>query len=347
MPAKQSKAWTLTVFNDAEIDDFIEMCKEANVDTYSYQEELCPDTGKIHLQAFVYYAKKIAFGIVKKRFKTAHITAANNPSAAFDYCQKEDTRRPGGRRLAGANPWNSGKGGGGWRMYKEYAKIHTWRECLDMWPELRIHQSTMQDIWNDMHVRELMDTKYLKIFVGPSGTGKSTTAKELLGTDYYHHTGTKWWTGYKGQTKILIDDLNPKEFTRAFLLNMMDNPEGFVGEVKGGSIDIRWDSLIITTQYEISDWFGKKGDLDKEYAFYRRAAVWNFSMSESPMEVASSHAPSNTKAQGMAVQSNINFFFGKLDEMEYSKPMLEDEKSNKLNEAIKRMKRKYDDTPPL
>ena len=44
-------------------------------------------------------------------------------------------------------------------------------------------------------------------YYGPTGTGKSYTAREECGPGaYYKMGGNKWWCGYQGQEHVVIDD---------------------------------------------------------------------------------------------------------------------------------------------
>lgn len=140
----------------------------------------------------------------------------------------------------------------------------------------------------------------IRIFVGPTGSGKSTVARSLLAAEegkYYVAPGGKWFDGYKGESRILLDDLNPGVFTRHFLLNMMEN-QRFQVEVKGGFVEVRWDQLIITSQYGIEKWFKEhKDNQDLCGAFYRRAEVLQFSYEKAPEKI--SQPASNTKPVGL------------------------------------------------
>ncbi len=307
-PQRQGKSWLLTIFNAKEQDAYLKICEEdINVETFSFQDEVCPETGKEHLQAFLFFKRKVDFRNLKAKLATAHIKQAPEPRGAFEYCNKPKTRKPGGRFGHGDCPWKSGPiGTRGWRSYQEYSRDHSWIECTEFWPELRVHETVMRKIWDRYHASSLAKPQ-IEIYIGPSGVGKSTIAKAKLGVDHYHHTGTHWWMGYHGQTKVLIDDLNPGQFTRAFLLNLMDNPEGIIGEVKGGEVNIRWDHLIITTQYPIEEWFtGKKSsDADKSFAFYRRAQVMIF-CEDGPQAQAAD--PNNTKGLLGRVERNLEYF---------------------------------------
>lgn len=54
--------------------------------------EICPTTGKKHIQLYIYWANARTFSAVKKEFPNAHIEARSQnstPEQAADYCKKE------------------------------------------------------------------------------------------------------------------------------------------------------------------------------------------------------------------------------------------------------------------
>jgi len=75
-----------------------------------WQEEVCPDTGRIHWQGYVEFFRSQRMAAVKKIFgDTVHVEPRRGTAQeADDYCSKDDTRLPGatvtrlGVRSAGA-----------------------------------------------------------------------------------------------------------------------------------------------------------------------------------------------------------------------------------------------------
>jgi len=308
----QGKHWCLTIFKDEEIDEFIKWTGEDEVNFYNYQEEQCPDTGKTHLQAYIGFKSNKRFKAIKGRVATAHLELARNAVNAWEYCSKPETAT-GGKQGRGPKPVKSdGKGTSKWATFQEFAVDHEWEECLSTWPELRVNEAVMRRIYDDVHPREQLAEPRIYILFGPSGTGKSSTAITLFkGRKYYRHTGTQWFDGYAGQTAVLLDDFHPGQMTRSFLLNLMDSPNGFMGQVKGGWVKVSWDTLIITTQYPIKDWYkGHDEESDLAFAFYRRAEVWQYKSIGNPEKLGLGQVPGNTKAA--LVQNNIAFMLEKM-----------------------------------
>lgn len=89
--------------------------------------------------------------------------------------------------------------------------------------------------------------------VGPSGSGKSHLAREILehecGADYFIKSPcNKWFDGYDGQTGALFDDFRGSWLKYSMLLNVAD-PAGYPVrcEVKGGTVLWRPTLLVITS----------------------------------------------------------------------------------------------------
>lgn len=61
------------------------------------QLELCPETGREHLQAYVELSKTSRYSIVRKIFDdpTIHVEVVHKDNGASSYCLKEETRVEG------------------------------------------------------------------------------------------------------------------------------------------------------------------------------------------------------------------------------------------------------------
>lgn len=312
----QGKHWCLTIFKEDEQQDFIKWTQEDEVNYFNYQEEECPETKKRHLQCYIGFKSNKRFNAIKSRLRSSHIELAKSAVNAWEYCSKPETAT-GARQGRGPKPIKSdGKGSGKWNLFQDFARDNSWEECLAKWPELRTHESVMRRIYDDVHPRQQLGEPRIFILYGPSGTGKSSTALALFkGEQYYRHTGTQWFDGYAGETKVLLDDFHPGQMTRSFLLNLMDSPQGFMGQVKGGWVKVAWDTLIITTQYPIEEWYkGHDKESDLAFAFFRRAEVWKYKNGGSPEKLGLGQVPGNTRAA--LVENNIKFMLEKMKRKE-------------------------------
>lgn len=89
----------------------------------------------------------------------------------------------------------------------------------------------------------------IKWYYGISGTGKTRTAVEESGGDFYITTDTlKWWDGYVGQRVIILDDLRPTSIEFNVLLRLLDRYPVRL-QVKGASFYMAQstDTIIITS----------------------------------------------------------------------------------------------------
>ena len=68
---------------------------------YVVQEEVCPKTGADHLQGVLYFTQAKTFSAVQKYLPGAHLEKVKRPFAAFNYCQKQKSRKPGGKQWIG------------------------------------------------------------------------------------------------------------------------------------------------------------------------------------------------------------------------------------------------------
>ncbi len=62
---------------------------------YIFQEEICPDTGREHLQGVVRFKKKTRLKTINKLFPNTHWETCKNRKKSIEYCSKENSRKPG------------------------------------------------------------------------------------------------------------------------------------------------------------------------------------------------------------------------------------------------------------
>lgn len=84
---------------------------------------------------------------------------------------------------------------------------------------------------------------------GPPGTGKSTKARADYGDIYLKDSTNKWWDGYVGQRAVLLDDLD--DHRMGHWIKIWADKFYHYGEVKGGTVALSYDTLIVTCNYSI------------------------------------------------------------------------------------------------
>lgn len=103
------------------------------------------------------------------------------------------------------------------------------------------------------HVTVLRDRPrgILEVFwiYGKAGTGKSKMAYEWDEYPPYIKDSSKWWDGYNGEERVIIDDLDASKYNYRDLLRLLDKWYPYSGEVKGGYIKIAATMIFITCEH--------------------------------------------------------------------------------------------------
>lgn len=86
--------WCFTSFDitDIWVDQF--RCSDV-LDKYVMQYEVCPETGREHLQGVCRFKTKKRLSAIKKIFPKCHWEKCKNIKKSIAYCSKEDTRKEG------------------------------------------------------------------------------------------------------------------------------------------------------------------------------------------------------------------------------------------------------------
>jgi hypothetical protein len=93
-----------------------------------------------------------------------------------------------------------------------------------------------------------------KVFWGPTGSGKSRRAFQEAGElCYVKCSRTKWWTGYKSEEDVVIDEFRGN-ISIDYLLRWFDRYPVSV-ETKGSSRPLMAVRFFITSNLHPRDWF--------------------------------------------------------------------------------------------
>lgn len=102
--------------------------------------------------------------------------------------------------------------------------------------------------------------RVVKVFYGPTGTGKSRRAFEEAGPDCFpKDPRSKFWYGYQGQSNVVIDEFRGG-IDVSHILRWFDRYPVMV-EIKGSSRVLCAESIWITSNLHPEQWYP---ELDRE-----------------------------------------------------------------------------------
>jgi len=91
-------------------------------------------------------------------------------------------------------------------------------------------------------------------YVGPTGTGKSHTARERYPV-FYDKLCNKWWDGYQGQKTVIIDNFDTNHVCLAHHLKRWADRYSFPAEHRGTTVQIRPVRIVVTSNDSIESLF--------------------------------------------------------------------------------------------
>lgn len=104
--------------------------------------------------------------------------------------------------------------------------------------------------------------------VGSPGTGKSWFANRYDVYSSYNKPPSKWFCGYTNQKVIIVDDIDKSNAaTLGYYLKIWGDRYSILSEVKGGSVYLRHETVIVTSNYRINTLYD---DDDLRQAIHRR-----------------------------------------------------------------------------
>ena len=248
-----------------------------------YQQEICPNTQRLHYQGYMEFNCQLALSTIKdKVFKdqTVHVEARRGTQdQAVDYCID------GGKRAPGTEPthWGTKHEQGTRRGFSMVVRAIDSGASLDQvsrdHPDVVAHamQWTRQ-LFVHASARAIPHWRSVAVYVlwGTPGSGKTRRVYHANDPSDVYHRGEPgqfnklWWCGYEQQRVLLIDDFyGSGTIGWNETLNILDGHRLRL-EIKGGHTWAAWETVYITSNVHPSDWYKSETNEEKRMALYRR-----------------------------------------------------------------------------
>lgn len=265
-------AYCFTHFNYT--DEIEKALQDFGADYGIYKPEACPTTGKPHLQGYLYWRNKKRGNVILDAFPGGEWRVCYGSTAKnFVYCSKKETAigpvvewgvKPMDQTSKGIAGGNAVKEK--WRAVMALAKTGDFAAIEEEYPEIIFHykkkvvdhyQDAMNDSVPDEHDGDMPGVW----IVGGAGCGKSNTARrmarEVYGCSkpYIKPCNNIWWTNYRFQDTVILDDLDPTCATLTHEFKTWIDRYATLVRIHHGLLNINPKNFIITSQYEIAECF--------------------------------------------------------------------------------------------
>lgn len=250
----KSRKYCFTVNNptDKDLEDIKRLAETASYTIVGLEKG---KEGTTHYQGFVYTANQIHFTAIKKKLPRAHIEVCKGTiNQNINYCKKE-----GNVILEMGEAPSQGK-----RSDLDEARdiLKRTNKMRDVVKEVSSYQAVKcAEVYLKYHEEPRKWKPEVRWYHGSTGSGKTRTAREWLGSDCYTALDTiKWWEGYDAHENVLIDDFR-KDFCKFHqLLKLLDRYEYKI-ETKGGSRQFVAKRIAITSPYPPDEQYENREDV--------------------------------------------------------------------------------------
>lgn len=276
----EARHWIVVINNPTELDRAQVLTLREHLDYSIFAEEI-GEGGTPHLQGYICFKKKKKFTVVKKMLPRANLQVKNGTVAqAIAYCKKGTQPKEEWSQLKEAGP-NYGKDAEyvEWGEVPEEQTAKGHKESLARYQDtvtkakedrldeisadhLLKYYKTIKSIREDTKnkvlpkdlewSRQLGNTPNLWIY-GPTGTGKSTLARRSVIGSWYYKMNNKWWQDYNGEETVIIEDIGRTHEWMGDFLKIWGDKYAFRAECKYGSVVLRPQVIIVTSNYHPKD----------------------------------------------------------------------------------------------
>lgn len=229
------------------------------------------ESGYEHWQLVAYFSKKVTITRVKEFFcEQAHVELSKS-KAAEEYVWKEQSRVEGTQFERGKRPFKCNSKVD-WDAAFEAAKSGDF-DSIPAGVRLRCYNSITKVRRDNIKPPKRPGTK-VKCYWGGTGLGKTRKAWYEAGEEaYVKDPNTKWWDGYNGQKRVIIDEFTGL-ISISHILRWLDMYPVIV-ETKGSAMPLLADEFWITSNIDPRLWYADINEEQKK-ALLRRMEVTHF-----------------------------------------------------------------------
>jgi len=217
------------------------------------------ELGTPHLQGYIVFNSPRSFNAVKNICVRCHWEVAKGDSESNrEYCSKENDYVE-----VGLMPMSQKrKGEANAERWSEAKKAAIEGRLEDVPDDIFVqYYRTLKEIKKDYMMKPL-DLEFIENYWiwGKPGCGKSRSARERF-PEFYPKMMNKWWDGYQGEENVLMDDFELDGKVLGHHLKIWADRYAFIGENKGGAIQIRPRRIIVTSNYSPDMIFGEDREM--------------------------------------------------------------------------------------
>jgi len=214
-----------------------------------YGKEVCPDTGKLHLQGYVYYENPQSLNEFSKKYNSCHVEKQRGTAQqAADYCKEDgDFTERGELPVQGKRT--------DWAAAVEQLHTAEVSEVIIAQPQLLPCQRALRE-FKLMLLKPLHRAVNVITLIGDAGSGKTRWVYENYPDAFSKppekQSGT-YFDGYTGQKALLLDDFYGG-IPYCSMLRITDRYP-FAAPISGGFVQAQWDTVIITSNKMPQEWY--------------------------------------------------------------------------------------------
>lgn len=235
-----------------------------------YQIEVCPDSGRFHIQGYVEFKRSVRLNSAKKLIKlpTAHLEPRQGSrQQARNYCMKEESRSLNDD----AGPYEYGEWTEGETKRSELHDCivgiqegKAWKDLVIENPSCAIrYYRNLHQVWTTFNQvsRDGSQPVYNVYIYGDARVGK-TRFSNWLGRrqGFIPYTGyiTGWWQDYMGQAWAIYDDFDGQPHMDVSNFKKICDRYPVTVPVKVGSAQYSASVNIFTSNIPPIDWYARE-----------------------------------------------------------------------------------------
>lgn len=238
---------------------------------FAGQQEI-GDSGYQHFQFIVGYSRSVRFAKAKSFWPDCvHLESVVDLDASLLYVAKNETRVDGSYVEIGKRPVRRNSKRDWEQVWSEARSGNL--ESIDASVRVQ-HYSGLKRIATDYMTPPVRSNIKLFIYWGITGAGKSyrafTEANEEGVPVFYKDADTKWWDGYRGETRVILDEFTGDIPLSTILAWVNWMPRTV--EVKGGAVPLMATEFWFTSNTAPERWWPNRTDRSWN-AFKRRITL--------------------------------------------------------------------------